>query len=101
MLEKPKILLIHGKSGCCYWRSYQFAKTAQQEGLADVRILEVKLMSQGEVTEALQWCDIAHIRGLMDEAGLETLLRYQRLGVKVATDYDDLHFNVSPFNPAY
>lgn len=101
MLKRPKVLLLHDKSGCGFWRSWQPMKEMQRQGLADIRYLEVKMMNTNDLTEHAKWCDIMVIRGLMDKDGLSTLKQYQALGIKVVTDYDDLHFNVSPWNPAY
>lgn len=100
-MQKPKLLYIHDKSGCSFWRSWQPAQFMQKQGLADVRFLEAKFMNVNNIAEALKWCDVVTIRGLMDTEGLATLKQYQHLGKLVCTDYDDLHFNVSPWNPAY
>lgn len=73
----------------------------QKEGLADVRFIELKNTTSSELAEAASQSDIIQIVGLMDMEGIELLQRYQRLGLKVVTDYDDLHFNCSPWNPNY
>lgn len=96
-----KLLVILGKGGCDYWRSWLPCEEMRKQGLAEIRYLEPKLMTNKDLSEGFKWCDIAMIRGLIGVDGLKTLRQYQALGVKIATDYDDLHFNVSPFNPAY
>lgn len=100
-MNKPKIAVIHSKSGCCFWRAWQPAEFMRKQGLAEIRYLDTKTMTSKDIAEALQWCDIASARGLIGTDGLALLRNYQRLGKPVAIDYDDLHFNVSPFNPAY
>lgn len=101
MLSKPKLLVIHGKGGCDFWRTWQPCEEMRKQGLAEVRYIEARDIDVKLLSENFKWCDLAVIRGLIGMEGLATLRRYQQLGVKIATDYDDLHFNVSPFNPAY
>lgn len=96
-----KILVIHGKSGCDFWRTWLPCEEIRKQGLAEIRYLENRFMTAKEIGEGLHWCDLAHIRGLFGVEGLTTLRQYQKLGVPVTIDLDDLHFNVSPFNPGY
>lgn len=96
-----KLLVILGKGGCDYWRTWLPMEEMRKQGLATIRYLEPRLMTADEIGQGLKWCDIVHLRGLIGVEGLKTIRQYQALGVKVSTDYDDLHFNVSPFNPAY
>ncbi len=100
-MAKPKIFCIYSKSGCCYWRSWLPLESMRKQGLAEVRYLDSRLMDSKLLKENLRWCDIVHIRGLIGTDALVTLREYQKLGRKVVTDYDDNHFEVSPFNPAY
>lgn len=51
--------------------------------------------------EQLAWCNILWTTGWMDSNELMMMRKYQALGIKVVMDYDDLYFNVSPFNIAY
>lgn len=100
-MSKPKIFVVHSKSGCCYWRSWLPLEAMRKQGLAEVRYLDSRLMEPKVLKENLKWCDIVHIRGLIGTDALVTVREYQKLGRYVVTDYDDNHFNVSPFNPAY
>ena len=96
-----KILVIHGKSGCDFWRTWLPCEEMRKQGLAEVKYLENRFMTAKDISDGLKWCDLAHIRGLFGVEGLTTLRQYQKLGVPVTIDLDDLHFNVSPFNPGY
>src|SRR5258708_28674948 len=96
-----KPFVIYDKGGCSFWRTWLPFEEMRKQGLIDVRYIETKLMTAQNLSEGLKWCDVACIRGLMGIEALKTLRQYQALGVKVMTDYDDLHFNVSPFNIAY
>jgi glycosyltransferase involved in cell wall biosynthesis len=100
-MSKPKIFVVYSKSGCCYWRTWLPCEEMRKQGLAEFRYLDSRLMEPKSLKENLKWCDIIHIRGLLGLDALDTMRRYQQLGVKVVTDFDDNHFNVSPFNPAY
>jgi glycosyltransferase involved in cell wall biosynthesis len=73
----------------------------QKQGLADVRFIELKNTTMAEIAKAASTSDFIQAVGLMDMNGIELVQRYQALGVKIATDYDDLHFNCSPWNPKY
>lgn len=73
----------------------------QRLGLADIRFLDTKCLTQKDIADDIRWCDIVFARGIIGVDGLALLRNYQKLGVKIVVDYDDLHFNVSPFNPAY
>jgi glycosyltransferase involved in cell wall biosynthesis len=99
--QKPKILYLYDKNGICWWRLHQPAMALQRNGYADVRMIELKFATKQELSEAAHWCDIIHTVGLVGTDGLAFIRNYQKLGCKVVFDYDDLHFNVSPFNPAY
>lgn len=96
-----KLLVILGRGGCDFWRTFLPMEEMRKQGLTEVRYLEPRFMTAKDIADGMKWCDVMHIRGLIGAEGLSTLRRYQSLGVKVSTDYDDLHFNVSPFNPAY
>src|SRR5260221_524921 len=96
-----KLLVILGKGGCDFWRTWLPMEEMRKQGLAEIKYLEPRLMTAEDIGKGLKWCDVMHIRGLIGVEGLKTLRQYQSMGVKVSTDYDDLHFNVSPFNPAY
>lgn len=98
---RPKVLILYDRNGVCYWRSYLPGKAIQESGLAEVRFLELKYTTKNDLAIACQWSDIIVVVGLMDTNGLAMLRQYKNLGCKIAVDYDDLHFNVSPFNPAY
>lgn len=100
-LFKPKIFVLHGKGGCDYWRTWLPMEEMRKQGLADIRYLEVREANGKKIGEGIHWADVTFIRGLIGTDGLSTLRQYHALGAKIATDYDDLHFNVSPFNPAY
>lgn len=101
MTTKPKVLILYDKNGVCFWRSYLPAKEMQKQGLADVRFVELRYATKESLAEDMKWSDIIHMAGLMDTNGLSMLRKYKELGCKVAVDYDDLHFNCSPFNPYY
>lgn len=96
-----KLLVLLGRGGCDWWRTYLPCEEMRKEGLAEIRYLEPRFMTAKDISEGLKWCDVVSIRGLIGPEGLSTLRQYQALGVKITTDYDDLHFNVSPFNLAY
>ncbi len=96
-----KILVILGRSGCDWWRTWSPCEEMRKQGLAEIRYLENRFMTAAQISEGLKWCDLAHIRGLFGVQGLQTLRNYRALGVPVTIDLDDLHFNVSPFNPGY
>src|ERR1051326_8118689 len=98
---RPKLLVIHGKGGCDFWRTWQPCETMRKKGLAEIKCLLVNNTTAPEIAKGMKWCDLAVIRGLIGTNELSMLRQYQALGVKVTSDYDDLHFNVSPFNPAY
>ncbi len=98
---KPKIFCVYSRSGCCYWRTWLPLEAMRKQGLVDVRYLDSRLIEPKVLKENLRWCDIVHIRGLIGTDALMTMREYQKLGRLVVTDYDDNHFEVSPFNPAY
>lgn len=100
-MSKPKIFCVYSRSGCCYWRTWLPLETIRKAGLVEVRYLDSRLMSKETLKDNLKWCDIIHIRGLIGTDALMTMREYQNLDRKVVTDYDDNHFEVSPFNPAY
>jgi len=96
-----KILVLYDKNGCCFWRSWQPGQWMQKSGLAQVSFVELRVTSKTDLGKALQGCDAVQMMGLMDTNGLLTLRQWKSLGIKVIVDYDDLHYNVSPFNIAY
>lgn len=98
---KPKILVLYDKNGCCFWRSWLAGQEMQKQGLAEVHFVELKVSTKQELAQELKWCDIVHALGLIDTNGLAAIRHYKSLGLRVSIDCDDLHFNVSPFNPAY
>src|SRR6185436_13793319 len=100
-MSKPKIFCVYSRSGCCYWRTWLPLEAMRKQGLVEVRYLDSRLMDSKTLKENLKWCDIVHIRGLIGTDALITMREYQNLNRKVVTDYDDNHFEVSPFNPAY
>lgn len=98
---KPKILVLYDKNGCCFWRSWLPGQFMQKMGLAEVKFLELRVSTKDELAKAAQWADIIQVLGLMDTNGLAMIRSYRKLGCRLAVDYDDLHFNASPFNPNY
>ena len=96
-----KILVLQDRSGCCYWRSNKPLLEMKQQGLADVTFLELRMSSRKDIALAASKADIIQAMGLMGADGLTVVRQYKQLGVKLVIDYDDLHFNVSPFNIAY
>lgn len=98
---KPKIAVFYDTNGCCFWRSWLAHQELQHSGLADVRFIELKNTSAVELSESMQWADCIQMAGLMDMKGLELVYKCHNLGLKIAVDYDDLHFNCSPWNPKY
>lgn len=98
---KPKLFVVYSKSGCCYWRTWLPCEAMRKQGLTENRYLDSRLMTPEVLKDNLKWCDIIHIQGLIGTDALDTMRRYQHLGIRVVTDYDDNLFNVSPFNPAY
>jgi glycosyltransferase involved in cell wall biosynthesis len=96
-----KLLALINKSGCDFWRTYLPCEEMRKQGLAEVKYLYLKEATSHEIAEALKWCEIVLLRGLGNPIGLQTLRNYKALGRKVVTDYDDLFFNASPFNPSY
>lgn len=98
---KPKICVLYSKSGCGFWRSWQPTQFLQKRGLADIRYIDLRDIAGPEIGKDLHWCDIVSTSGLIGTDGLALVRQYQKLGLKVAVDYDDLYFNVSPFNVAY
>ncbi len=101
MSNKPKIFVVYSRSGCCYWRTWLPCEEMRKQGLAEFRYMDSRLMTSETLKENLKWADIVHVRGLIGTEALVTMREYQKLGLRVVTDYDDNHFNVSPFNPAY
>lgn len=97
----PKITVLYDKNGVCFWRSWLPHQQMQKDGLAKVNFIEIKSATLAEISEAAKESDFIHAVGLMDMNGIELIQRYQALGLKIATDYDDLHFNCSPWNPRY
>lgn len=97
---KPKILALYSKSGVDYWRTYQPLEAMRKQGLADVRYVNAREIGKSLGPDA-HWADILSLRGIIGVEGASTLRQYQGLGMPVVTDYDDLYFNVSPWNPAY
>lgn len=100
-LFKPKILSLYNHSGCCFWRSWQPLQALKRSGLADVQFLELRFASKKDIAEAAHKADIIQAMGLLGTEELTMIRQYQTLGVKMHVDYDDLYFNVSPWNPAY
>lgn len=101
MISKhPKILIISGNSGVAFWRLKQPGEFLQKKGLADVKFVDARELP-ANIGELLQWCDFVWSTGWMDITELVLLRKYRALGVRVVLDYDDLYFNVSPFNTAY
>lgn len=100
-MKKLNIAVLYDKNGCCFWRSYIPSKMMQKFGLANVNLIELKSATKQELAVAFRESDIIQMLGLMDTSGLAMLRQYQKLGCRVVVDFDDLHFNVDPFNPAY
>lgn len=100
MTSKPKILALHVNSGVAFWRIVQPLKAMQKKGLADVRFIDARDIP-ADLGKDLQWCDSVYSTGWADTNELMLLRKYKSLGLKVVIDYDDLYFNVSPFNTAY
>lgn len=98
---KPNILVLYDKNGVCYWRSWLPHQQLQKSGLANVNFVELKQATAEDIAKAASKSDFIQAVGLMDMQGIELIRRYQALGLKVAVDYDDLHFNCSPWNPKY
>lgn len=101
ILNKPKLLYLANKSGCAYWRLYLPSQYMQKNGLAEVRFIDLRETTYRDLGADLKWCDMVVTTGLMGTTELAMLRQYQNMGLKVAIDYDDLYFNVSPFNTAY
>lgn len=100
-MSKPKILAIYDKGGVNFWRTYQPLNYLQKNGLADVQFCQLRFTTKDELAKKAYKADIIHTIGLVGPDGLAFIRNFKKLGVKVVFDYDDLHFNVSPFNPAY
>lgn len=98
---KPKVLLFYDKSGCSWWRAWLPCEEMRKQGLIELRYLDVRYTSTDEMIENLKWCDIVYGRGIIGVEALTMIRHYKKLGLKTVVDYDDLHFNVSPMNPAY
>jgi glycosyltransferase involved in cell wall biosynthesis len=98
---KPKILAVYAKGGVDFWRTFQPCEAMRQEGLADIRLLDLRVMTGKDLSDGLRWADIISLRGSVSPEHLISLRQYQGLGKKVVTDHDDLFFNCSPFNKAY
>lgn len=98
---KPRITMLFDRNGVCFWRSWLPHMQMQKEGLADVKFIELKQATSEDIAKAASESDFIQAVGLMDMNGIELVQRYQALGVRIATDYDDLHFNCSPWNPKY
>ncbi len=101
MILKPKILVLYSKSGCCYWRSWKPLKELQKQGLAEVEFLELRFATKKQIAEEAYKADVIQALGLLGTSELTAIRQYKQLGVKIHVDYDDLYFNVSPWNPAY
>lgn len=101
MISKIKILILYDRNGCCFWRSWQPFQMIHKNGLAECRFVELRITTKQVLAAELAWCDVVHMLGIMDTNGLALMRQYKSLGLKVVIDYDDLHFNVSPFNLAY
>src|SRR5712671_6814282 len=98
---RPKLFVLHSLGGCDYWRTWLPCEAMRKQGLANVKYLEVRDATPALIGKGIHDSDITIIRGLIGTEGLQTLRQYKSLGARIVTDYDDLHFNVSPFNPAY
>lgn len=101
LLTKPKLLILANKSGCAYWRLWLPSQHMQHNGLAEVRFVDLRETTHRDLGADLKWCDAVVTTGLMGTKELAMVRQYQSMGVKVFIDYDDLYFNVSPFNTAY
>lgn len=101
MNSKIKVLAICDTSGIAFWRIIQPLEAMKRKGLAEIRIIDARDMTGPDLGENLKWCDVVYSSGWADTNGLLLLRQYQSLRVKVAINYDDLYFNVSPFNTAY
>lgn len=100
-MSKLKLVVLYAKSGCDFWRVWLPCEAMRKQGLAEVRYIEVRNIDNKELAANMKWCDLAILRGLATIDGLTMLRRYKGLGVRIAVDYDDLFYNVSPFNNAY
>ena len=101
ILSKPKLLILANKSGCAYWRLWLPSQYMQKNGMAEVRFLDLRETTYRDLGADLKWCDMVISTGLMGTQELAMVRQYQSMGLKVVIDYDDLYFNVSPFNTAY
>lgn len=101
MISKPKILALCNNSGIAFWRIIQPLLAMRRKGLADVDIVDLREVSGPDMGKKLSESDILFSTGWADTNELMLLRKYQALGLKIAIDYDDLYFNVSPFNTAY
>lgn len=101
MIKRPKVVCLFDCNGCCFWRVYQPIMEAHKQGLIQAKFLQLRTSSKQEVFEAVKDADVIHSLGLMQIEFLTLMRQWQSLGVKIVIDYDDLHYNVSPFNTAY
>jgi len=69
--------------------------------LADVQVFSYENTARAEAEEILKWCDVVVSQSPAGVGSVALALKYQEMGKVVISDYDDLVYSCSPFNPAY
>ena len=112
-MSKPKVVLYPaGKSGCAWWR-IRNPMEAMKHVYDDIEcvVLDTTKMTREMVYEAIQIADLAVLQAPGSMEGLSIIRghiteivrknKIDKKRVKVAVDYDDYSFDLSPYNPRY
>ena len=96
-----KIFFSVNHSGCAWWRARQPAAMISKLGLAEVELFSQTDTARDDVAGILDWCDFVVAQSPAGVESVALMMHYQQMGKVVVTDYDDLVYSCSPFNPAY
>jgi glycosyltransferase involved in cell wall biosynthesis len=87
-------------SGCAWWRCRQPAHMIEKLGIAEVKIFETDTQIE-DIEDMFGWGDVIVQQSSMGLNAVATISKLKDMGKAVVSDYDDLSFAISPFNPAY
>lgn len=97
-----KILGIErDKTACNYYRLIQPLNKLDEQGLADVCIIQESELGTEKAAQAGVWADIITFQRPATEAWFKFIKLMRKNGKLIVSDYDDDPFNTSPLNPYY